>query len=58
MTQKQNGLASELLSRLKLLGPEFLERRLNSDNKNSLPDQNISNLIDSEVFKACQPKRD
>ena len=57
MTQKKNGLASELLSRLKLLGPEFLERRLNSDNKNSLPDQNISNLIDSEVFKACQPKR-
>jgi len=57
MPKQKSDLTSELLSRLKLLGPSFLERRLNSDDKNFLPDENISNLIDSEVFKACQPKR-
>ena len=57
MKKEKIDLASELLLRLKDLGPKFLEHRLESKNASFLPEKNVSQLIESGIFKACQPKR-
>ena len=57
MKKEKIDLASELLLRLKDLGPKFLEHRLESKNASFLPEENVSQLIESGIFKACQPKR-
>jgi len=56
--KKENQItASDLVSRLRKLGPSFFERRLHQKDLRRLSEENISDLIDSQVLKACQPKR-
>ena len=57
MIKKDKISNPDLISKLRDLGPLFFERRLKSNKLRRLPEDNISDLIDSQVLKACQPKR-
>ena len=55
MIKKDKISNPDLISKLRDLGPLFFERRLKSNKLRRLPEDNISDLIDSQVLKACQP---
>jgi 3-hydroxy-9,10-secoandrosta-1,3,5(10)-triene-9,17-dione monooxygenase len=47
----------ELVARVTALGPKLLERRLKAAHDRRLDDTSIQELVDTQVFRACLPKR-
>lgn len=48
---------ADLVARAAALGPSLFERRFSAAEKRSLPDETISEIVDSKVLRACMPKR-
>ncbi|MDX2222250.1 MAG: hypothetical protein SFV21_05850, partial [Rhodospirillaceae bacterium] len=48
---------AELVGRITALGPKLAERRLKAAQDRRVSEETIAELIDAQVFRACQPRR-